>query len=62
MASWVITEAMDWGCDINYAKEYKVEWDGDFTVFKIDDSYFKYDSKTHTLIEVEPKFKQVIYF
>ena len=62
MACWVVTEAMNWGCEIDYGKEYLVEWQGDFSVFKIDETYFKYDSKTHTLIEVEPKFKQVIYF
>ena len=59
-ATWIITECMWWGCnkkgsfEPNYTKEYIVKRDDcDFNVYKIDGSYFKYDSKTQTLIEIE---------
>ena len=39
-----------------------VEHDGDFNVFKIYDSYFRYSIDIDSLVSIEPKTKEVIYF
>jgi hypothetical protein len=61
-AGWVLNEVMSWGLDIDYIKEYQVETEGAFLVLLIDNSYFRFDCKTHLFVEVEPKFKTIMYF
>jgi hypothetical protein len=56
MAGWIITEVMNWGTPIDYAKEYKVENDDDHFIIKIENRYFAIDYKNvHYLKEVFPK-------
>ena len=43
MAGWIITEVMDWGTPIDYAKAYKVENDNDHFIIKVEDRYFALD-------------------
>lgn len=62
IASWIVCECMNWGCNTNYLKHYKVEAESDRTVFMIKAKYFMYDRASDSLKEVFPKTKQVLYF
>jgi len=56
MAGWIITEVMNWGTPIDYAKQYKVENDEEHFIIKIDDRYFALDYENlHYFKEVFPK-------
>jgi hypothetical protein len=56
MAGWIITEVMNWGTSIDYAKEYKVENDDDHVIIKIENRYFALDyENVHYFKEVFPR-------
>lgn len=61
IACWIISEVMSWGCNKNYLRQYIIEGDSDRHVIKIEDTYFMM-SDDYVYVEVEPKFKTVIYF
>lgn len=61
-AGWVLTEVMSWAFDEDYLQDYQVETEAEFLVLLIDNSYFKFDCDTCLFVEVEPKFKTVMYF
>lgn len=43
MAGWIITEIMNWGTPIDYAKDFKVKNDEEHFIVKIDERYFALD-------------------
>ena len=56
MAGWIITEVMNWGTPIDYAKQYKVENDDDDFIVKIENRYFALDyENVHYFKEVFPR-------
>lgn len=56
MAGWIITEVMNWGTSINYAKKYKIENDEEHFIIKIEERYFAFDYKNiYYFKEVFPK-------
>ena len=56
MAGWIITEVMNWGTPIDYAKEFKVENDEDHFIVKIDERFFALDYENiHYFKEVFPR-------
>ena len=56
MAGWIITEVMNWGTPIDYAKEFKVENDEGHFIVKIDERFFALDYENiYYLKEVFPR-------
>ena len=56
MACWIITEVMNWGTSIDYAKEYKVENDAEHFIIKVEDRYFALDyENVHYFKEIFPR-------
>ena len=56
MAGWIITEVMNWGTPIDYAKEFKVENDEGHFIVKIDEKFFALDYENiYYLKEVFPR-------
>lgn len=56
LTGWIITEVMNWGTPIDYAKQYKIENDDEHFIIKVEDRYFALDYENiHYFKEVFPR-------